>query len=94
MSWVALDSENHILRDEITHAKVLAWGRFAKIIPMSDMGFQPKTGKLGGRVSRSVTHCQSSLNQTLVVVDCRCVAYNSVKHWQLERDRQPNKQTI
>ena len=35
MSGVALDSENHILRYEITHAGPLAWGRFAKIIPMS-----------------------------------------------------------
>ena len=36
MSGVALDSENHISRDEITHARVLAWGRIAKIIHMSN----------------------------------------------------------
>ena len=45
MSGVALDSKNHILRDEITHARVLAWGRFAKIIPMSNPG--PLRGHIG-----------------------------------------------
>ena len=36
MSGITLDSENHILRDEITHARYLAWGWVAKIIPMSN----------------------------------------------------------
>ena len=36
MSGVALDSANHIFGDEITHARVLAWGRFAKIISISN----------------------------------------------------------
>ena len=34
--YMALDSENHVLRDELTNAGPLAWGRFAKIIPMSN----------------------------------------------------------
>ena len=33
---MALDSENHILRYDVTHAGPLTWGRFAKIIPMSN----------------------------------------------------------
>ena len=34
--YMALFSENHVLRDELTHAGPLTWGRFAKIIPMSN----------------------------------------------------------
>ena len=41
MSGVALDSENRVLRYEITHAGALACGRFAKITPMS----KPMTSK-------------------------------------------------
>ena len=36
MKGFTLDSENHILRDEITHARYLAWGGVAKVIPMSN----------------------------------------------------------
>ena len=34
--YMALASENHVLLDELTHAGPLTWGRFAKIIPMSN----------------------------------------------------------
>ena len=37
MSGVALDSENHILRYEITHAGPFTCGWFAKITPMSSL---------------------------------------------------------
>ena len=57
MSGVALDSENHILRDEITHARVLAWGRFAKIIPMSNPW--PRRGPLDHDSEWHHTQCTS-----------------------------------
>ena len=33
---MALDSENHVLRDELTHAGPPAWGRFAKSMSVSN----------------------------------------------------------